>query len=79
MSSFQKIEASYSYAQLPRVGLGNMLFRELADHRESLIDKESRNIPIDGMGEKRPPGGQLGSSLLVARKERLQLFGAIPI
>ena len=44
-----------------------------------LIDKESRNIPIDGEDEKRPPAGRLGNRLLVARKERLRPLGTIPM
>jgi hypothetical protein len=44
-----------------------------------LIDKESRNIPVDGEGEKRPPVGRLGNGLLVARKEWLRPLGTIPI
>jgi hypothetical protein len=44
-----------------------------------LIDKESRNIPIDGEDEKRPPAGRLGNRLPVARKERLRPIGTIPM
>jgi hypothetical protein len=44
-----------------------------------LIDKESRNIPIDGEDEKRPPVGRLGNRLPVARKERLRPIGTIPM